>query len=184
MQIHDVSCMEARHSVLILTRQRQSQCIVDYTECTEVLYWFFACPVKREWWSIFSGRRTMASLCIKAIAQAKGYMTIESFATATQLSRHTVSNIWNNPNYDPHFSTLQRCAIVLHVRIADLILDDTLDTTLSPWVLGPVLYREKLSCYEITWVKTRANDETKKQQDGMLKSLCNFYKAVMRTYVL
>ncbi len=73
----------------------------------------------------------MASLRIKEIAQGKGYLTIESFAMATKLSRHTVANIWRNPAYDPHLSTLQRCAIVLHVRIADLILDDSQDTTLS-----------------------------------------------------
>ena len=69
----------------------------------------------------------MASLRIKEIAQTRGYATIESFAAATQLSRHTVRNIWNNPEYDPRLSTLQRCAIVLHVRIADLILDETQD---------------------------------------------------------
>ena len=73
----------------------------------------------------------MASLRIKEVAQAAGYLTIESFATATGLSRHTVSNIWRNSAYDPHLSTLQRCAIVLQVSIADLILDDTQDKSES-----------------------------------------------------
>ena len=65
----------------------------------------------------------MAKLCVKEIAQQKGF-SMGKLSRAADVDMHTLGRVYHDVDYSPTLYTLEKLAKALGVKIADLIVED------------------------------------------------------------
>ena len=78
--------------------------------------------IKFRWYNR-AKRQSMARLRVKEVAQQKGF-TRGKLSRAADVDTNTLKRVYDDPNYSPTLTTLEKLAKALGVKIADLIEED------------------------------------------------------------
>src|SRR5438045_2488052 len=101
-------------------RMRMTSRLISGNYCTVTMG---VLSIKFRWYNR-AKRQSMARLRVKEVAQQKGF-TRGKLSRAADVDTNTLKRVYDDPNYSPTLTTLEKLAKALGVKIADLIEEDT-----------------------------------------------------------